>query len=66
LKNKAELLSSRLQWWDLVDDTVKGTAFHSCQKDFEQFFITQGELSVCKNVRILMAAMIMWYHLEEW
>jgi len=45
---------------------VKVTAFHSCQKDFEQFFIIQGELSACKNVKVLMAAVIIWYNLEEW
>jgi hypothetical protein len=49
-----------------VDDTVQVTAFYSCQKDFEQMFITQGELSACKNVMVLMAAMIIWYNLEEW
>jgi hypothetical protein len=42
------------------------TAFHSCQKDFEQFFITQGELCACKNVRVMMAAMNIRYILEEW
>jgi len=45
--------------------TVKVTAFHSCQKDFEQFFITQGELNACKKIKVRMAAMIM-YKLEEW
>jgi hypothetical protein len=45
---------------------VKVTAFHSRQKDFEHFFITQGELSACKNVEGLMAAMNIRYNLEEW
>jgi hypothetical protein len=49
-----------------VDDTVKVTALHSSQKDFEQFFITQGGLNAWKNVKVLMAAMIIWYNLEEW
>lgn len=49
-----------------MGDTVKVTAFHSCQKDFEQFFIMQIELNACKNVKVLMAAMIIWYNLEEW
>lgn len=31
---------------------MKVTAFRSRQKDFEQFFITQGELSACK-IRML-------------
>jgi predicted RNA-binding protein associated with RNAse of E/G family len=35
LKKKAELLSLRLQQWNLLDDTVKANAFHSRQKHFE-------------------------------
>jgi len=51
LKNKAELLSSRLQQWNLLDDTVKLNAFRSHQKHFE-YFITQRELSASKNVQV--------------
>ena len=35
-------------------------------KDFEQFFMTQGELSACKNIKGLMAGMIIRYNLEKW
>ena len=42
------------------------TAFRSRQKDFEQFFITEGELSACKSIEGLMAAMYIRYNLEEW
>jgi hypothetical protein len=66
LKNKAELLSSRLQQWNLLDNTVKVTAFCSHQKDFEQFFITQCELSACKNIKGLMATMNIRYYPEKW
>jgi hypothetical protein len=45
---------------------VKVTAFRFRQKDFEQFFRTQGELSACKNVEGLMAAMNIRYNSEEW
>jgi len=31
---KGELLSSRLQQWNILDDTVKMTAFHSRKKIF--------------------------------
>jgi hypothetical protein len=55
LKNKAELLYS-----------MKVTAFRSHQEDFEQFFTIQGELSACKNVECLMAAVNIRYNLEEW
>jgi hypothetical protein len=42
------------------------TAFRSHQKDSKQFFITQGELSACKNIKGLMAGMNIRYILEEW
>jgi hypothetical protein len=42
------------------------TAFRSRQNDFEQFVITQGELSACKNVEGLMTAMNIGYNPEEW
>jgi hypothetical protein len=44
---------------------VKVTAFRCRQKDFEQFFITPGELSAC-NVKGLMAAINITYNPEEW
>jgi hypothetical protein len=45
---------------------VKVTAFRFRQKDFEQFFITQGELSACMNIEGLIAAMYIRYNREEW
>jgi hypothetical protein len=45
---------------------VKVTAFHSCQKDFEQFFTKQGKVTACKNVKGLMVAMNIMYSLEKW
>jgi hypothetical protein len=64
-KNKAELLCSRLRQWNLLDDTVKVTAFRSRQKGLGQFFMTQGEPGVCKYVEGLMAAMNIRYNPEE-
>jgi hypothetical protein len=65
-KNIADLLHLRIQQWNLLDNTVNVTAFHTHHKDSEQFFITQGELSDCKNVQGLMAAINIRYNLEEW
>jgi hypothetical protein len=45
---------------------VKVTAFRSLQKDFKQFYIIQCELSACKNVEGLLAAMYIRYNPEEW
>jgi hypothetical protein len=45
---------------------VKVTVLCYLQKDFEQFFTTQAELSsACKNVESLMAAMNIRYNPEE-
>jgi len=63
---KAELLSSGLQQWYLVDDTVQVTAFRSLQKHFEQLFITQGGLNDFKNAEGLMAATNIRYKSREW
>jgi hypothetical protein len=35
-KNKGELLSSGLQQWNILDDTVKMTAFRSRKKIFSR------------------------------
>jgi hypothetical protein len=51
-KNKAELLSSRLQQWNLLDNTVQVIAFCSRPKYFEQFFITQGEVVLVTTSRV--------------
>jgi hypothetical protein len=59
-KYKAEHLSSRLQQWNLLGDTVEV----ALPKDFEQFFITQSKLSDCKNIKGLMAAISIRYNPE--
>jgi hypothetical protein len=50
---------------NLLDDTVKVTAFHSFLKDFKQSYIPQGKMRDCKNVKGLMAAMNIGYDPEE-
>jgi hypothetical protein len=59
-------LSSELQQWTFLYDTLKATGFHSRQRDVEQFFITQGELSACKNAENQVAAMNIRYNMQEW
>jgi hypothetical protein len=41
-KGEAELLVSRLQQWNLLDDNVKVSAFLSRQKHLAQFFKKEG------------------------
>jgi hypothetical protein len=63
---KAKVLLSRFQKWNLLDDNVKVKAFRSFLKDFKQFFILQGQMRDCKNIKGLMAAMNIRYNPEEW
>ena len=60
-KDKAELLASRLQQWNLVHHSVKVTTFHTRNQEFEQFFKTVGCFTYCKDVDGLMAAVHMGY-----
>jgi hypothetical protein len=65
-KNKQNCCLLRLQMWNILDKTVKVTAFHSCRKYFEHFFIMQGELRPCKNVEVLIAGRNIKYNPSEW
>jgi len=59
LKNKAELLASRLQQWNLLNHTMKVTTFRTRNQEFGQFFKTIGYFTYCKNIDGLMDAMHM-------
>ncbi|KDR11799.1 hypothetical protein L798_14178, partial [Zootermopsis nevadensis] len=61
-----KLLASRLQQWSLLDQSVKVTTFRTRNKNCDKFYQTEGELTVCKDVAGLMAAMNMRYVPEEW
>jgi hypothetical protein len=41
-KNKAELLASVLQQWNLLHHSVKVTTFRTTNQEFKQFFKTVG------------------------
>jgi len=41
-KNKAELLATRLQRWNLLHNSVKETTFRTRNQEFEQFFKSVG------------------------
>ena len=65
-ENKAELLASRLQRWNLLDHAVKVTTFRTQNKDSEKFYQTEGDFTVCKDVDGLLAAMNMRHFSDEW
>jgi len=65
-KNKAELLASRLQQWNLLHHSVKVTTFRTRNQEFEQFFKTLGYFTYCKHIDGLMDAMHMRHSPQQW
>jgi len=51
-KNKAELLASRLQQWNLLHHSVKVTIFRTRNQEFKQFFKTVGYFTYCKDTDV--------------
>jgi len=64
-KNKAELLASGLQKWNLQHHSVKVTTFRTRNQEFEQFFKTVGYFTYCKDIDGLMDAMHMRHSPER-
>jgi len=65
-KNKAELLASMLQQWNLLHHSVKVTTFLTRSQEFEQIFKTVGYFTYCKDTDGLMDAMHMRHSVEQW
>lgn len=65
-KNKAELLGSRLQQWNLLAEDVTISVYRNRQKPLITFFFKEGDLSACHNISGLMAALKINYKPEQW
>ena len=66
-KNKAELLGSRLQQWNLLDRGVKVSVFRDRQKALVPFFFMEGDLVECCDVDGLMMSTLNIVHdPHEW
>ena len=53
-KSKAELLGSRLQQWNLLQDDVRISVFRSRHSHFEPYFSWAEQVVYCLNVAGLM------------
>ena len=53
-KNKAELLASRLQQWNLLEENVRITSFRNRHQQLEPFFRKEDDLVFCCDVDGLM------------
>lgn len=64
-KSKAELLGSRLQQWNLLEDDVSICVFRKRHKGLAPFFDMENYLVFCNNISLL-AALNINYKPEEW
>lgn len=65
-KSKAELLGSRLQQWNLLEDDVSICVFRKRHKGLAPFFYMENNLVFCNNISGLLAALNINYKPEEW
>jgi hypothetical protein len=65
-KTKAELLASRLQQWNLLEDEVKVSVYRSRQKNLTPFFNMDNNLVACRDIEGLMAALNLDYDPKDW
>jgi hypothetical protein len=65
-KDKSELLGSRLQQWNLLDEGVSVSTFRSRHKDLEKYFRKEGDLVSCINVDGLMTALGLKHNPQDW
>jgi len=65
-KNKAELLASMLQQWNLLHHSATVTKFRNTNQEFDQFFKTVGYSTHCKDIDGMMDAMHVRHSPEQW
>ena len=64
-KSKPELLSSRLQQWNLLEKDASISLSHNHHKDLVQFFLMEG-LVYCNDIDGLMASLRITHDPDEW
>ena len=65
-KEKAELLSSRLKQWNLLEASTKITFYCQRQDELLSFFTTKNALCFCNNISALMESLGFQHVPEEW
>jgi hypothetical protein len=63
---QSELLTSRLQVWNLLESIVKVTSFRRRQSDFEKFFLSSKDVVYCNDADGLFGALSHVYNPEKW
>lgn len=65
-KQKAELLASRLQQWNLLADKVKVSIYRSRHESLMQFFKMENDLVACHDINGLMQVLDIEHIPHEW
>ncbi|XP_076350916.1 uncharacterized protein LOC143247160 [Tachypleus tridentatus] len=65
-KSNAELLTSRLKEWDLLDKIVQIASQRKCHQHFSSFFTRLDGLCFCHNISGLCVTIGIAYNLNEW
>lgn len=65
-KQKAELLGSRLQEYNLLHQTTNISEFRHRESIFISYFASKGALTFCNDVAGLMKALDFKYNPQEW
>ena len=65
-KNQAEMLSSRLKEWNLLEKGTKICSFRERQHEFQHLFSQHDNLVYCNDVNALLQALGQQHKPEEW
>ncbi|KAK2578077.1 hypothetical protein KPH14_001025 [Odynerus spinipes] len=65
-KDKAELLASRLQGWNLLSSDTKVSVFRNRNQGFEEFFTTEKDLCYCHDVQSLFTQLGFLHKPKDW
>ena len=65
-KGQSELLASRLQEWNLLEDETKVTFYHKLTAVLTPYFSMKGDLCFCNNIYGLFSAFNIDYDVSEW
>jgi len=65
-KNKAELLGSRLQQWNLLKENVRISVYRKMHEDLVQFFKMARGLVACTDIDGLMKTLSINHNPLDW
>lgn len=65
-KTQSEILGSRLQQWNLLDNNTRISVYRKRQQCLSSFFSMEGSLCYCNNVKDLFENLDLPYEPSEW